>query len=376
MKNLKHIVVLDSIPFMGGSKVATENILRCLNSTHTKVTVLSADQNAWLSHNLTVQPLHELNFLTQKQWGLAYFARHLILLFNLIWLQIKFGRIDLAIGASGPGNDLALYWSKKIFKHPVMQLVHGSVGQSNTIARCLKQADHIFYLDSAIGSIDQVLSRLNSSINQLKSSGKTVLPMVNGLSSHNWPKSVTNYESPRLLWAASLLKWKGLDTLISALNSLSAETRPETNICYIRPKQTELEISQAPIEIKHVQWFESPSNLDEIRQQSNVFISTSHLEPFGLSILEAMAAGHCALIPADGAYWDQQLTCGENCIKYLPDDSVDLYRQIKCLIKRPALIEQLGKSAQNHAETYRAESLYLPIVNIIEAQAGLKVLVD
>ncbi|MEI8597440.1 glycosyltransferase [Vibrio sp. M60_M31a] len=120
-------------------------------------------------------------------------------------------------------------------------------------------------------------------------------------------------------WAASLLKWKGLETLIKASKRAAISQSVVLNVCYIRPVDTCLPISNAPVLLSHTIWYEDPENLDDIRSQSNIFVSTSCNEPFGLSILEALAAGMCVVIPSDGAYWDKTLTHNENCIKYQPE---------------------------------------------------------
>ena len=366
MKNTKHILILDSIPSMSGSKVATQNILASLTKDKLKLTVLTHDESAWQAPEQQTQSIHEPPFLTQKQHGAGYLLRHFVLFLNILWVRIKFGKIDLSVGASDPSNDLAIYLYQFLFNNQVMQLIHEPITPSKTAGHCLREADAIFYIGSATDSINQALKLISSSLKQLKREGVVIKPFINGLPSTNWPSAVTDYQRPHILWAASLLKWKGLDTLVSALKRFSLVHRPESHICYIRPKQMKLEISQAPIKMPNVNWHESPENLDEIRQQTNVFISTSDREPFGLSILEAMAAGHCVFIPKDGAYWDHQLIEDEHCIKYLPGSAQDLNLQLRAVIKHPERIQKLGLAAQKIAKNYQAEKLYYNIVQFIE----------
>ncbi len=131
-----------------------------------------------------------------------------------------------------------------------------------------------------------------------------------------------------------------------------------TQVCYIRPKNKALPASDAPQKVEHFSWHEIPDNLDEIRQSTNVFVSTSHNEPFGLSILEAMAAGMCVIIPRDNAYWDQVLEHNVNCIKYDSSDVNSLTNALLYATSDLALIQQVGKAAQLIAQDYQAQLAY------------------
>ena len=89
-------------------------------------------------------------------------------------------------------------------------------------------------------------------------------------------------------------------------------------------------------------WAFDPPNLDELRRQRSIFVSTSEREPFGLSILEAMTAGLCPVIPAEGAYWDQHLTDGEHCLKYTLGDADSLEKHCS----RPWRIRRTRKPSE------------------------------
>lgn len=365
MDNKRQILVVDSIPFNGGSKVATQNILNEVSTKNATIRVLTADQDAWNSPHLIKEKLHEFTFLTHQESGYFYFLRHLFLLFNVLWLRLKHGPFDLIMGPSWPGNDLSIYLAKWVLGTPVLQIIHGPVAASRTVAKCLQNADYTFYLSSAEDSINDCLAGQGMSITTLQQSGHHFEVFTNGLPSSDWPSTASAVKTVKLFWAASLLKWKGLDILLNVLSNFSDLQRPSTDICYIRPKKIQLEVTHAPVNISAVTWHEAPDNLDQIRSQTNVFISTSHKEPFGLSILEAMAAGHCIIIPRDNAYWDQKLTENQDCLKYRPNSHNDLAEKISYLMAHPNQIKRLSESSKKVAQQYRAERVYRPIVEII-----------
>jgi len=363
MNSKRHLLVLDPTAFAGGSKVATENILRLLNSDRVRITVLSADRHSWHRLQLNRIKLYEPKWLSRQEQGVAYFLRNTVVALNLLLARVRYGRFDIALGASGPGVDLALYLIKPLLGFKLVKLIHGPVACSHTIGRALHGADENHYLGSAHDSLDCALSTLSATPPQLTPPRFQVLE--NGLSKVLWP-SRSQSERPVIFWAASLLKWKGLEILLDALREIDLKQRPETHICYIRPKKTLLPVSQAPVDIGSVHWHESPKQFDKLRASASIFVSTSENEPFGLSILEAMAAGHCVVIPADGAYWDQTLQEGIDCIKYTPGDAADLAVKLLALSHDMALVKRVGDSSARVAESYRAESRYTVIKNSLE----------
>ncbi len=365
MRSKRHLLIIDPIAFTGGSKIATENILRLLDSEQIRITILTADTDSWHWPQLKRVHLFEPQWLSRQEQGIPYFLRHLLIACQLMLTRLRLGRLDIAMGASGPGVDLALYLLKPVLGFRLVQLIHGPVACSRTIARCLRAANEVHYLKSAGASLISALHTLAPTPYELTTPHFQI--MQNGLPNHAWPNRCQS-ERPVIFWAASLLKWKGLETLLDALRLIETETRPDTHICYIRPQKNPLPISDAPVTIDAVYWHENPAHLDEIRATANIFVSTSHHEPFGLSILEAMAAGHCVLIPADDAYWDRTLENNVNCIKYTPGNAMDLANKLRSLSCDMERVRSLGNTAAKTACHYRAETRYATIKNSLQGQ--------
>ncbi len=372
MKLLKHILLIDPIAFNGGSKTATKNILDLLPHGEFKLTIVTSRPKDWLTwssqlDSCSIVPLWELSFFAKAEQGIVYFCRHLLIFFQLC-LQIALkGKVDVSIGCSGPGVDLSLYFLKLCFKHPIIQLIQGPVAASKTIARCLNAAESIIYLASCRASIIAALNRLfcaEQSQKMLQLAKYHYLK--NGLAMAQWPKPKIPTANG-LFWAASLLKWKGLDVLTEALAQFSDLDRPTTSICYISSRHSQLPSSTPPKEMAHVNCISETNHLDNIRSQHQIFISTSIKEPFGLSILEAMAAGLCIVIPNDGAYWDLVLKHNVNCVKYHAQDPEDLFNKLKQLLNDAEKIAHLGKQAMLIAENYHAEKTYAPVANLIQS---------
>jgi glycosyltransferase involved in cell wall biosynthesis len=128
--------------------------------------------------------------------------------------------------------------------------------------------------------------------------------------------------------------------------------------------------------IPGVTWRRQPDNLDQVRAGCNIFVSTSSKEPFGLSILESLAAGLCVVIPQDSAYWDRQLINNINCIKYIPGSAESLAKAIQTLLDHPSRIRRIGTAGSFFAEHYRAESCYQHIVATLANPDGKPVVTD
>ncbi|MDN3680255.1 glycosyltransferase [Vibrio tapetis subsp. quintayensis] len=367
-------LIFDPIPFSGGSKVATSCALSHCDSNQTQFTVVTASPKCWKNSELNTTSL-SIVFLPCPGWlahassGLGYWLKQGYFSLFLVFTLLRIPKITNAIGASGPGVDMALYLCKFLFGYRIIQLIHGPVGLSRSIGYCLTKAHHLFYLPSSRSSIIAALklflrNKINIDLDDTLANAYLNRPhcqtFTNGLSRQQWPTQC-QYDEPRLFWSASLLKWKGLDLLTDCLTKSSNSSLISTNICYIKPKNTALTVSDAPIALNGVTWFEQPENLDEIRAESNIYISTSTNEPFGLATLEAMAAGMCIIIPSDGAYWDTVLSEDVHCIKYLPNDVNSLKAAINKASSNTYLIPLLGMQAKRMAMNYRAESVYQSI---------------
>jgi glycosyltransferase involved in cell wall biosynthesis len=364
MNRKRHLLVVDPIGFNGGSKIATENMLRQLDGDVIRITLLTVDSSSWRRSTFKRALFSVPKFLAQRRQGIPYFALQGLLALRVLIARLRYGAFDIALGASGPGVDLALYIAKPLLGYRLIQLVHGPVAASRTIGRCLQYADEIHYLPSSGDSLLTALAKAGATRSQFPNDRFHIL--INGLPESLWP-SPCQYRRPIIFWAASLLKWKGLQTLIDSLRYLDTTVRPQTHICYIRPIDTSLPVSQAPFVLPRVYWHENPDNIDQLRSKANIFVSTSRNEPFGLSILEALAAGHCALIPQDGAYWDQVLTNGVTCIKYKADDALDLAFKLRWLSQNIRLVEFIGKAAAALALQYTAKRTYDTLKRSLEA---------
>lgn len=355
------LFIIDPIAFGGGSKNATVSLLKQLPAGQFHIRVLTNDPESWPLPDCEHLPLWRPQWLPEGNHGLGYLIRHLLTAATGLKACLKHGRPALLLGASGPGVDFSLFLLKKLTGWPLLQLVHGPVGHSRMLGRSLAAADKVCFLDSCQDSITAALRKAGYRFTPAKARFQS---FINGLCPDQWP-GACQYEQPRLLWAASLLKWKGLDRLLLALESLPVEHRPDSEICYLRPRQTQLPVSEAGQPIARIHWHENPINFDAIRARCNLFISTSVREPFGLSVLEAMAAGHCVVIPADGAYWDSVLMDGVHCIKYPPGDHDALASTILWLSRDMKSIQRIGTRARQLAENYRAETCYRPVVDVI-----------
>lgn len=381
MDNRNQTLVFDPIPFKGGSKIATSDALNLCDHKHCQFIILTVDPTYWQTTELCSQEntrifkLRHIPWLTKHHHGYLYWLSQGLMLIQLLFAIVRYGHVHQIVGASGPGIDMPIYLARRLFSYRITQLVHGNVGLSRSIGYCLTQADCVFYLPSAEKSLLAALEHYLAHTTGVSDSrilaqyylnSPSYQPFINGLPQARWPIQ-SQQDLPICFWAASLLKWKGLDLFVEALKECSRFKPVSANICFIRPKDTCLPLSNAPINIRHTNWYDDPVDLDAIRAQSNIFVSTSQKEPFGLSILEALAAGMCVIIPQDGAFWDNELTHDHNCIKYQPDDVHSLVNALLYATNDASVLNRCQTNALLTAEQYKAEYRYLGLAQHINS---------
>lgn len=359
----KVLWVVDPIPYLGGSKVASESLLKEIEGSGGQVRVFSRDADFWKNSGFDCCKLYNISILERRDSGYLYFFTHFLIAVQ-VWLRLAFikkqGRL---MGISGPGVDVSVYWLSRVFSLDVVQVIHGPVAQSKTNINSLLTAKIIACLDCEYSSVIGILEKNG------KSPEGTVSRFINGISTSNWPlKTKSNFSTPSFFWAASLLKWKRVELFIDAFLAIDPKGTRAT-LCYIKPKSTCLEVSDIPLRASNLLVFDQPVNLDELRSSANLFVSTSIGEPFGLSILEAMAAGLCVVIPEDGAYWDQVLTHKVNCIKYNPHSKKSLINTFCWLQNNMNIVERTAANGVEISKKYRAEVQFKHIVKAVLGEA-------
>ncbi|MGI2935705.1 glycosyltransferase family 4 protein [Vibrio diabolicus] len=371
---MKRVLMFDAIPMQGGSKIANAELLKQCDKLNVIGYLLTTNPEHWeplLSDTPRVQIIKIKPSPLSSTHGLTYWLMNAYYFIQLIFACMKLPKIDSFLGLSCPSNDMPLYLLRLISKKPVVQMVHGPIGRSRSSGYCLVKASAIYYLANTRESMLEALQvylKTEKPATERYWCGLNSSTFVNGLSRDRWPKQA-NPISNRVFWAASLLKWKNIDLFLDAL-TLDKTKEIKSTVCYIKPNVAGVEYSTPDFTTKGVEWHECPDNLDDLRSQCGVFVSTSVNEPFGLSILEALAAGMCIVIPHDDSYWDRVLTHGRNCIKYTPNNVASLHNAIRLLNESPWMKVTMGIEALNVSQLYTAERCYLPIAQHLAAESA------
>ena len=374
---IKRVLIYDPVPFKGGSKNVMKTIIAELPSS-IDVWVISNDKASWCDDcrsNVHFVPLFSPHFLQNKTTGILYFLKHFVYLFSLIANMMKLKRFTKIIAFSGPCVDFSLYLLTELIHIEIIQLIQGDIANSKVAGFGLTRAKQVFYLPSTYGSILHALKSYRSNephSNNDNMAKKKFMPFVNGIDCSTIKTKETSHKNKDkigFLWAASLLKWKRVELFIAAMTELNSTyenvDKYYASVCYIEP-QTDAYSDIADLDkVDNIHWYADPKNLNDIRASSSIFISTSEDEPFGLSILESMAAGLAIVIPADNAYWDQQLTDGVDCVKYDPNNMESLAQALTQLVNDPSFLLRIAQQAKLLAQQYCNLHCYAQILKCI-----------
>lgn len=143
-------------------------------------------------------------------------------------------------------------------------------------------------------------------------------------------------------------KLKGLKTFQFALEQLPKEILEKITNIYIISHDDLSEFSFS----KQVQIIKPKSDIEiaEYYNRSNIFISTSWWEGFGLPALEAMSCG-CAVITSDNKGCREYAFDKKNCLFFEPKNVEQLINCIRTLLESKELRENLSK--QGEKDSYK-----------------------
>ena len=192
---------------------------------------------------------------------------------------------------------------KEDFLKAARHLLEAKPGSPTNVINEIEQKSSIQYL-----GIDQTF------YTQVKSSFSNPVKLV-------WASRWEEDKNPELLFKAlRLLKEKGVAFKVSIMGEEMGTRMP----CF-----TEAEI-EFKDEIEHFGFAESKADYCRILQESDIFISTAEHEFFGLSAVEAVAAGCRPIVPDHLAYPEVLAEYSENF--YKPRSSLQLARKIERVV--------------------------------------------
>jgi len=282
--------------------------------------------------------------------GRAYVAREAERARKLLRLCRKL-RPSVLLANNTPPANLAAYVTAPLLGVPLAQYVRGPFHCSRLASACLARASRIFTVGHGAA---RCVATSNVEFSRVQE----------GLREHAWP-TPRRADAHHWLWCSALVGWKGLPLALEAYRRAALqESLPPLEVCFARtdgkhPDTVPLPSTIPPGVILH----ELPPDLDGIRARCQVYLHTALApEPFGRSILEAMAAGLCPLVPDHGES-APLVDPGRTGLEYRACDPDALAVRLVELARRPEHARLLGEAASEAARSYRAATIFGPVAD-------------
>lgn len=240
---------------------------------------------------------------------------------------------------------------------PLVVTVHSPVleeAKYYTRANKTKVPIAVLFEKLALRKADTIIVVSRTTVSQLEefyhvnSNKLTLIP--NGVDCERFnPKLKSWGEETRIIMCSRLEPRKNIYEGISALSTLKSE-QFRVEIIGDGPERQELERKAAatgkPIFFLGVL---PQRDLETRFSKANIFVSTSHSEGFGLSILQAMASG-CAVVASDIPSHRELIVHGQEGLLY--STKSQLADSIKHLHHNKDFAKELGRKAMEKAQEY------------------------
>jgi len=343
------LLVHDESPALGGSVTSLGALVPFLQRSGWRVEVAALQPDGWAGEG--IEP-HLMRRRGERVKGAAYFARETIRALDLRALAGRL-RPDVLLANNGPTANLATHLAGRSLGLPVAQYVRGPFPGSDLAGKILRSSATIF-------TVGDECARLTSAVGKVASA-----PVAEGLEPSRWPAPRAPFTRD-WLWNSALIGWKGLPLLLDTYGRLGPGM-PRLHVCFTTLPAHHPDAVPAPCRVPDgVELRRAPPDLDLLRSRCLVYVHTAlRPEPFGRSVLEAMAAGLCPIVPAAGTP-GRLVRHMVNGLVYAPGSGEGLASLLRLAERDPSLCARLGARAEADARAYRSDVAFQPILSGLE----------
>jgi len=342
------VLVHDESPGLGGSITSLGALAPFLRREGWSVEVAALQADGWAGEGIDPCLLPRRG---ERITGAGYFAREAA---RALDLRAACRRIrpDVLLANNGPTANLSTHLAGASLGIPVAQYVRGPFPASRLSARILRRAAAVLTVGDECTAV-------------AARSGIRPEQVEEGLDPGRWPRR-REPEATDWLWSSALVAWKGLPLLLEAYAALGGAS-PPLQLCWAGLPGGHPDAVAPPRQVPPgVNLHRAPADLDALRSRCLAYVHTALLpEPFGRSVLEAMAAGLCPIVP-DAGTPGRLVRHEESGLVYPAGSPSGLAAALRRAAGDPELCARLGAQAAREATAYRSDRVFRPVLAALE----------
>ena len=330
---MARLLVEDASPGVGGALTSLAALVDVLTAHGHEVRVLASSPKAAAQCGVEALALHD---------GDGAFAMRVARRSVSLMREAHRWKPDVLLGNNAPAPNLACAITARTLGIPRLQYVRGAFHHGRLARAVLADAAVVF----AVG--EEVHAKL-----------PIALRVEEGLSDAQWP-SARRGPSTRRFWCATLAPWKGVSLFCEVLAEApgeGADLCAADLACWGQPAPIEEPTPPGCIVHRNA----SQSAIDALRARCGIYVHTAlQPEPFGRSVLEAMAAGLCPVVPDEGGP-RTLIEHGVTGLHYQARSKTSLVQALHRLDASEPLREALSRESARAAQRHRAGIAFEPV---------------
>lgn len=240
-----------------------------------------------------------------------------------------------------------LFWLRK----PFVLTLHGG-GLPRLAERTPRRVRHLLQIANAVTTPSRYLQQ------QLRGFRSDIIYLPNGLNLGNYPFQLRKSPYPRLVWLRAFHEIYNPVMAIEVV-SLLKEKFPDVHLNMIGPDKGDgsFEKAQKQVREKNLEEkieFIGPISKEDVPawlKKCDIFLNTTHLESFGVAVMEASAMG-LPIVTTNVGELSYLWTDEHDAMLVPADDPEAMARAIHRILTEPGLAARLSANARSKVEQF------------------------